>query len=72
MPSQTTKKDRKWNLMTRALRFRKGSPHHNKKKLEAADHRKIVNHILDKELDPSGILIDVVKDRHKRKTLWPK
>ncbi len=44
-----------------------GIAHRNKKKLEADDHRKIVERILDRELDPSGILIDEVKVKHELK-----
>ncbi len=44
-----------------------GTVHQNKKKLEADELRKIVNHILDRELDPSGILVDEVKVRHELK-----
>ncbi len=44
-----------------------GAANCNKKKLEADKRRKIVGHILDRELDPSGILVDEVKVRHKLK-----
>ncbi len=44
-----------------------GTIHCNKKKLEAEESRKIVYCILDRELDPSGILVDEVKVRHKLK-----
>ncbi len=41
--------------------------HRNKMKLEADESRKIVDHILNRELDPSGILVDEVKVRHELK-----
>ncbi len=44
-----------------------GTSHHNKKKLEADNHRKIIASILAMDLDPSGHLIDTVKIRHKLK-----
>ncbi len=44
-----------------------GTAHHNKKKLETDERRKIVDRILDRELDPSGILVDEVKVRNKLK-----
>ncbi len=37
-----------------------GTAHHNKKKLKADECRKIVDCILDRELDQSGILVDKV------------
>ncbi len=44
-----------------------GTSHHNKKKLGAEDHRKIISHLLARDLDPSGHLIDMVKIRHELK-----
>ncbi len=44
-----------------------GIAHRNKKKLEADERRKVVDRILDRELDPSGILVDEVKVRHELK-----
>ncbi len=44
-----------------------GTAHRNKKKLEADERRKIVDRILDREIDPSGILVDEVKVRHDLK-----
>ncbi len=41
--------------------------HRNMNKLEADERRKIVEWILNRELDPSGILVDEVKVRHKLK-----
>ncbi len=38
---------------------------HNKKKLDTEEHRKIVDRILARDLDPSSILVDVVKVRHE-------
>ncbi len=39
--------------------------HHNKKKLEAEEHRKIVERVLPREFDPSGYLVDIVTVRHE-------
>ncbi len=44
-----------------------GISHHKKKKLDADERRKIVNHIQSRELDPCGLLMDMVKIRHKLK-----
>ncbi len=38
-----------------------GIAHRKKKKLDADERRKIVNRILARELDPSGLLLDTVK-----------
>ncbi len=45
-----------------------GTQHRLRKKLESAECLMIVQRILDKDLDPSGVLIDVVKVRHKLKS----
>ncbi len=42
-----------------------GTQHHLRKKLESAECVMIIKRILDRDLDPSGVLIDVVKVRHK-------
>ncbi len=44
-----------------------GVAHRNMKKLEADECQKVVKRILDRELDPSGILVDEVKVRHELK-----
>ncbi len=51
----------------KGLQILQGTSHHNKKKLEADSHRKIIAHILARDLDPSGHLIDMVKIRHELK-----
>ncbi len=38
-----------------------GIQHRLKKKLKSAEHVHIVKRILDRDLDPSGVLIDIVK-----------
>ncbi len=47
------------------FRMPQGMAHHNQKKLEAHKHRKIVERILKRDLDPLDYLIDIVKLRHK-------
>ncbi len=42
-----------------------GIQHHLNKKLEASQRLKIVKRIFDRDLDPSGVLIDIVKVQHK-------
>ncbi len=44
-----------------------GIAHRKKKKLDADKRRKIISHILARELDPSGLLMDTVKIRHELK-----
>ncbi len=67
----TTKADdedkQKVEIDNEVFKIPKGITHHNKKKLEAVECRKVVEQILDWELDPSGILVDEVKVRHKLK-----
>ncbi len=42
-----------------------GTAHRKKKKIEADEHRKIVERVLQRKLDPSSYLVDIVKVRHK-------
>ncbi len=51
----------------KGFKIPQGIAHRNKKKLEADDRRKIVERILDRKLDPSGILADEVKVRQEIK-----
>ncbi len=44
-----------------------GIAHRKKKKLDTDEHHKIVNRIQSRELDPSGLLMDMVKIRHELK-----
>ncbi len=44
-----------------------GISHHNKKKLEANSRRKIITHILARDLNLYGQIIDTVKIGHKLK-----
>ncbi len=44
-----------------------GIAHRKKKKLDADERRKIIARILARELDPSGLLMDMVKIRHELK-----
>ncbi len=45
----------------------KGIAHRKKKKLDTDERRKIIAHILARELDPSGLLMDMLKIRHELK-----
>ncbi len=49
------------------FRIPQGIAHRRKKKLDADARRKIVAHILARDLDPSGMLVDEVRVRHKLK-----
>ncbi len=65
-----TKKDneqkQKVELEEDGFKIPPGTAHHTKKKLEADEHLKIVERILQRDLDPtSGYLVDIVKVRHE-------
>ncbi len=47
-----------------------GIAHRKKKKLDADKSRKIVSHIQLRELDPTVLLMDMVKIRHELKPSW--
>ncbi len=49
--------------MTKGLRF----AHCQKKKLDADERHKIERRIQSRELDPSGLLMDMIKIRHELK-----
>ncbi len=67
----TTKADNeekhKVEIDDEGFKIPQGTTHRNNKKLEADEHQKVVERILDRELDPSGILVDEVKVRHELK-----
>ncbi len=61
--------DVKVNVKTddEGFKIHQGIGHQRKKKLDADERRKIVNYILARELNPSGLQLDMVKIRNELK-----
>ncbi len=55
----------KFELDDDGFKIPQGTAHHNKKKHQADERCKIVERVLQRDLDPSGYVVDIVKVRHK-------